>query len=666
MTTRPFIHCAGVVDPYLPGGTEGETHTYAPGERLEGLPAEWAPLMHDLGVTMMQIDAPHVTTPEVAEGEWDWSAIDRCTAECRSLGFEVMLFPHWHWPPDWYERKYGLEGIRCLEHDERLPCLSVWDPATLPWFERCIAALAAHYTATHGRLEGLFLGIHGDYGECMFPMSSAAELADRFRFERGGTVSHGHCGYWCGDRFARADFPRCLIEQYGSLDGLNDAWSSRFARAEDVAFPHCGTGPRRPWLDFVTWYRASMTRFSGAVADMYRRHFPDTVLTVPLGGGVEPPEFGQDNTALAKVMQASGTAIRSTANTCLYRSPDLEGRVNKFGRSYAILKRVKGACRLYDMPMWLAPPSRDAFSVTVGIFEALSCGVAGCLDWGRTFERRQEQYRKFKGLLRGVDPRVDTAVYFPIASHFLADKASTYRGNMPARFWDGCTLLRAVCDYDVVDDLLIREGALGHYRRLIVFEADIIERDVVEALASWLHDGGRIIASVGERMETVEGDEAPMRQLLGVGGGRRVTELSESVVLGDDAAFEGVGAADLEALRTGWIGIGGSATPLVTRGDAHVAWRHAAGGGSVIAIADDAAQLPGLVKMIHAAGRAAGDLPGAFDLCRDAQAAESVFVTHFEDGVGVLNLNELPVQISVGERVETVAGSDLAWLAVER
>ena len=84
---HPVIICAGVVDPYLPGGSDGTMHTYGPGERLEGLPPEWAPLMHDLGVTMMQLDLPHVTTPEIDEGVWDWSKFDRWTQQYRQFGF---------------------------------------------------------------------------------------------------------------------------------------------------------------------------------------------------------------------------------------------------------------------------------------------------------------------------------------------------------------------------------------------------------------------------------------------------------------------------------------------------------------------------------------------------------------------------------------------------
>lgn len=661
---HPVIICAGVVDPYLPGGSDGTMHTYGPGERLEGLPPEWAPLMHDLGVTMMQLDLPHVTTPEIDEGVWDWSKFDRWTQQYRQLGFQVMLFPHWHWPPGWYIRKYGLEGSRCLEHDQQLPCFSVWDPATLPWYERCISAMAEHCCATHGAPEGFFIGVHGDYGECMYPMGSTEELSDRFQFERGESVAHGHLGFWCGDRFARADFPVYALEKYGSLDRLNRAWSTRLDRIEDVSFPTRGECERRAWLDFDGWYSGAMTRFSGEVADLYRRYFPDSVLTLPLGGGVEPSEYGQDNTALVKAMRASHTSVRSTANTCLYRSSEFD-RVGKFARSYAILKRIKTACIHYGLPMWLEPPyppSRDALAVTAGIFECLSCGVSGCLDWGRTFHRRQDQYRKFKGILRGAQAVVDTAVYFPMSSHLLTGRTAQYGGNMPARFWDGCAALRPYSDYNVLDERLIQDGALDAYRRLIVFEADVVESSTVEFISRWIDGGGSAVFAATECMQTVEGDCEPLNRLLSVCDDRRVTHCTQDITLASHCAVDDLDVRALAAIESGWMDLDSAVTPLVMRGSTVVAWQRDWGRGSVFALSDGASHLPVMLDLFRGVGRTGLHLPGAIDLCRSPQEAMSVFVTHFDDGIAVLNLNEEPVEISSGSRTAQVPALDLQWI----
>ena len=665
LSSHRIIICAGVVDTYLPGGSDGAVHTYNAGERLEGLPPEWVPLMHELGVGMMQIDLPHVTTPEIAEGTWDWSKIDLWIEQCRQQGFQVMLFPHWHWPPNWYIQKYGLEGIRCLEHDERLPCFSIWDPSALPWYERCIGALADHYNTVGAAPDGIFLGIHGDYGECMFPVSSTEQLSDRFQFERGESIAHCHSGFWCGDRHAREHFPKYLLEKYGSLDHLNVVWATRSDRIEEVSFPNRGQCNRRAWLDFVGWYMDAMTQFAGSVANIYRRYFPNAVLTLPLGGGVEPVEFGQDNTALAKAMQSSNTAVRSTANTCLHLSRDF-GRVEKFSRGYAILKRIKAACQHYGLPMWLEPPyppSRDAVAVTAGIFEALSCGVSGCLDWGRTFHRQQDRYRKLKGILRGADPVVDTAVYFPTSSHRLTSKSEKYKGNLPARFWDGCAALRPYSDYNVLDERLIQDGAMGAYRWLIVFEADLVEKETIEIIRRWINEGGIAVIAANGNMQTVEGDTEPVNRLLGITDHARVTGCMEGITLASHPALTYLNIQDLSEMQSGWQDTDTAVTPLIMRGATVIAWQRTLGSGRIFALSEGASQLSVMLELFRGICGTNKHLPSALDVCHSPQEAMAVFVTHFNDGIAVLNLNEHPIEIKIGSLPTTIPALDLTWIA---
>ena len=220
---------------------------------------------------------------------------------------------------------------------------------------------------------------------------------------------------------------------------------------------------------------------------------------------------------------------------------------------------------------------------TAGGFEARACGGMGCLDWGRTFDRQQDRYLALKGLLRGIDPLIDTAVYFPTTSHRRTLNGAKYWGNMPARFWDGCSALRPCRDYDVVDDLLVADGALASYKWLLIFEADIIEQATLEAVDAWIRQGGIAIVAATPMMETVEGETGPWRDLLGLSIDADHVTASGEISCMSDPALSSVAAAAFNAVPSGWRGLGLATAPLVTCGEVAVAWRHDLGQGAVYA-----------------------------------------------------------------------------------
>ncbi|MFA6245150.1 MAG: beta-galactosidase, partial [Candidatus Hydrogenedentales bacterium] len=85
---------------------------------------------------------------------------------------------------------------------------------------------------------------------------------------------HNHQGFWCGDSYAKADFQAFARKHYVTLRRLNKVWGTDFKTWDNVTFPVEGEGAmeafrerlpdaspqtRRHWLDFVGWYRESMT-----------------------------------------------------------------------------------------------------------------------------------------------------------------------------------------------------------------------------------------------------------------------------------------------------------------------------------------------------------------------------------------------------------------------
>jgi len=98
------------------------------------------------------------------------------------------------------------------------------------------AALAEHYGGDRN-IAAIYLGIHGDFGETIFPMGFPPGGKERF-----GEEGVGPPDYWCNDDDARADFRRFIRQKYGSLQKLNAAWGTRFDPFEAVDYPPAAHG----------------------------------------------------------------------------------------------------------------------------------------------------------------------------------------------------------------------------------------------------------------------------------------------------------------------------------------------------------------------------------------------------------------------------------------
>ncbi|NIR02121.1 MAG: family 14 glycosylhydrolase, partial [Gemmatimonadales bacterium] len=72
-----------------------------------------------------------------------------------------------------------------------------------------------------------YVGLVGPYGEGNYPLPISDWL----------NIGHCHEGYWCGDEYARRAFVQNFKERYQTLERLNEAWGTRFAKWEDVDFP---------------------------------------------------------------------------------------------------------------------------------------------------------------------------------------------------------------------------------------------------------------------------------------------------------------------------------------------------------------------------------------------------------------------------------------------
>ena len=98
------------------------------------------------------------------------------------------------------------------------------------------------------------------------------------------------------------------------------------------------------------------------------------------------------------------------------------------------------------------------------------------------------------------------------------------------------------------------------------------------------------------------------------------------------------------------------------RGATIVAWERKLGRGSVFALSDGASQLPLMLDFFRGTC-GANHLSSELDLCPSPQEAMAVFVTHFSDGIALLNLNENDIEIKRGPLSTTISALDLTWIA---
>ena len=459
------------------------------------------------GFTLFQSDSEHLSTEETAPNQWDWRGPDSQRRAARALGLDWCYFPHYAFPPAWYRDKNEFTRLQCLEHQQPVAAFSLWEPKWGEFINRGYDALAAQFApkgnAAPLQISAINVGVHGDYGEA--GLLSGARLlvpAQREDWQKRFGDLHDHLGFWCGDPLARADFRAAALKKYGGLDALNTAWKRRYKTADEIMYP---TAPRfearAEWLDFIDWYQASV----GAAVELNlaaaRSRFPDTLLLLPAGFSDEDIRGGADNSLVPRLATKYGAAVRSTHSA--FR-PFAENAATMLGR-------LGSACRFYDAPFWTEPPSGlTEAQETERLFEAVSQGAVGTFDWADNALAHRDVYYRYGKFLKVEKPVVDVAMYYPA-------EAQKLRPGQPynALFAAACASLRDTCNYDIVDDRMVRDGALGRYRALALWEGMYADAATLEKIRQWVADGGTLLAYDFGQVTTFDGDMAWHKELFG-------------------------------------------------------------------------------------------------------------------------------------------------------
>jgi len=469
---------------------------------------EWLPILQGLGATSIQ-SYVRWSLIEPEPGRFDWRFYDEVVERLQAAGMRWVVFimiGQEYATPAWFRESDRSVYVRCLEHDEDSRVQSIWNPHLLEQVDRFMGLVADRYH--HGDLiESLMLGPSGDFGETTF---NAVYIQSAY---------HTHLGYWCGDRGAVADLRRYLESSYGTLDRLNRAWGTSHARWEEVTpFLRDRAPSPRAWLDLNEWYAGSMTEFSGRWAEITRRHFPGPDIYFAAGGSGDPVHGGNWSA------QAKAAAPYQVGHRVTNEGSD-------FAFNFVYTRWEATACKHYGVPFGNEPWGGDMSGVgnLARMYNAITSNASHFWIYSGHVRTPEciEAVRRFREELRPERAVVDVATLYPWTDFIQTDERAFSEGKPRSIFWPQAEELRDITDYDLLDEILLRDGALDSYRFLVVLQGQTVPGDCLDAIGRWIAAGGALITHDFGPVQTTDGDAAPWEWLW---------EGAEPAVIGGTAA----------------------------------------------------------------------------------------------------------------------------------
>ncbi len=431
-------------------------------------------------------------------GMWDWRQHDAVCEAIKRAGLHYVVYNWVHFPPVWLREGGERTLMKCVEHGQETNYLSIFDPRTIDHYDHFYRNLSGHFG---DKIDGVYACILGPYGEGNYPLYVPDWI----------NIGHCHEGYWCDDPHALSAFRDAMRRKYGMIGSLNTAWGTEMQRFSQVMPPReiaAGAKPspdtfktaqdRRRWLDFITWYHQAIIDFAEKSIQVTLRYFPkEKVRTKPGGnaGGVNPIAWGTYCPGYAKMAAKYGITLQPA---------DCHG-------AYFGDKWIGTAYQFYGVRLSTEPAGGlDKNAFVRRMFSDASCGASQLFTY--EFSAHVPEIQRYVHLLTGKPGDTDIAVLCPTTLYRLgADVWPTVRA---------AGAMRDLTDYDVLDEMLVLDGALtDRYRALVIFQGDLIEQSVLDKIESWVKRGGTLITLTSAPIRNVEGDTWPLAEASKAGKG---------------------------------------------------------------------------------------------------------------------------------------------------
>lgn len=475
--------------------------------------------LRNMGVTSVEQYVTWETVENAGEDQWDFSHWDGQVQAIRAAGLKWLPFfiagPAYSLP-DWYRTSREFEGCVCLEHNLESKIQSFWDKNFYRYVDRFLKKLSEHYSDS-SLFEGILLGISGDFGEAI-----VSDWHGIWPTKIPG-LYHAHAGYWCNDRFARADFSRAMREKFsGDLERLNASWGTGYKSFEAVAFPHVASAPdnfrvdehtgpgaflpqstaeRRQWVDFIDWYRQSMTDYAAFWMQTARKYFPDTEIYLCTGGNAAP-NHGAEFAAQSKISAQVGGGVRITNEASNYEA------------NFVFTNWVSTASAFYGGIFSFEPAGQvTERGVVCRVYNAAATGAKSLHYYSSNIMGNEERALNFAGnvhFLKEGGVRRNIALLYPDTPLMLEPRR--YR-EMEAAFMR----LRDYTDYGFASDLTIQDGYLDTISALLLPVGGYYKTETLRRIEAFALKGGLLVGLGLSQLRDLDEDLDYLPRLFGDG-----------------------------------------------------------------------------------------------------------------------------------------------------
>lgn len=502
-----------------------------------------AKLYRSLGVTSIESYVTWESVERNGEGQWDFSQWDRQVEILKKYGLKWVPFliaGCAYATPDWFRESDRHYPSVCLEHQMPSKIQSIWNPAVKPYIEKFIAKFAERYRHS-GVIESVLLGVTGDFGEVLYPVWGGG-----WTFIIPG-VYHVHLGFWCAEEYAHQAFHKYALQCYGDVTAVNAAWGTQWYQESEIDFPPLsipdksryiipdegnGSGvpfytnaqDRRRWLDFMLWYRQSLTDWADWWLATTRSYFPAEEIYLCTGGNAHPAH-GSDFSAQCKAAARYGAGVRIT------------NEASNYAENFYLTRWVASAGQFYNAFFGFEPAGGvDENGVVARIYNATASGARQLHYYAGNVTASQPRIDRFEQnahMLFPAQPIVPLALFYPNADLTLNWTWIDHKIN---HFRERSAWLRDAVDHDYVDEIMATDGALDQYRYLFVADSGYFEQETLQRIDDWLHKGGTLICLAKHRMLTVSGDDGYFKSWFPEAFGVHPVDKGRTVAL--DALWE--------------------------------------------------------------------------------------------------------------------------------
>jgi hypothetical protein len=422
-------------------------------------------------------------------GKWDWRQHDAMEQSLHKAGLKNVVYNWAHFPPFWLRNQPNNRTLmKCLEHGEETNYLSIFDPRTIEWYDHFYKNIHEHFG---DRVDDIYACILGPYGEGNYPLAVPDWI----------NMGHCHEGYWCGDEYAIKAFQSAMEKRYGDIAKLNAAWGTHLGSFTEVrppqeisrkdfkpsptAFP--SAQDKRRWLDFITWYHQAIIDFAEQSLKTVLKYYPASKVRIKPGGsagGVNPLPWGTYCPGYARMAKGYGIVIQPADCQGAVFADKWMGTAYQF---YGVTESTEPATAL------------DQRSFVRRMFSDASAGAKQFFTY--EFEQHVPDIHKYIHLITGKPGETEVAVYCPTTLYRLgANLGYTIQASNE---------MRDICEYDVLDEALIMDGALTpqRYKALVIYQADVVDNPVLEKFADFKRAGGRLIVVGNTPIKDVAGNK---------------------------------------------------------------------------------------------------------------------------------------------------------------